>query len=49
MQKSFLPDEEKTWSDKEIVLQKDAENTMDGTCKQRGIFKENGNEKDTCS
>lgn len=28
---------------------KHAKNTMDGICKQRGSFKENGNEKYTCT
>lgn len=39
-------DEEKTVSNRNLVQQKNAENSIDGTMKS---LKENGNKKDTCS
>lgn len=39
-------DEEKTGSNRNLVRQKDAENSIDRTMKS---LKENGNKKDTCS
>lgn len=34
---------------RDVVQKKDSEITMDGTCEQRGRFKENGKEKDICT
>lgn len=43
---NFLTNEKETYSKTDVVLQKDAENAMDGEYEQRGIPKENVNEKD---
>lgn len=39
--------EQKTRGNRNVVLQKDAENSMNGVCKQRRSLKENGNKKNT--
>lgn len=38
-------DEEQTRISRKIVLQKDTDNSMDGTCKQKGCIIENTNKK----
>lgn len=45
MLENFPKDEEKTRSSRNVVLQKDTENSMDGVSKQHKSFKENGNRK----
>lgn len=42
---NFLTVEVETWGKRNVVLQKEAVNTTDRTCEQRGSFKENGNKK----
>lgn len=42
---TFLTDEEDTWIGRNAVLHKDAENTVDGACKQWGSFKKTGNRR----
>lgn len=37
--------EEETWSDINVILQKDAEDNMDGTREQRGSSRENGKKR----
>lgn len=41
----FLMVEVETWSKRDVVLQKEAVNTTDRACEQRGSSKENGNKK----
>ena len=43
---NFLTVEEETWDNKDVILQKDAENNVDGAREQRGSFKANGNNQD---
>lgn len=45
MLNNFIADEEATWSDRNILLEGDTENTIDVVCKQLGSFQENGNKK----
>lgn len=43
MLENLLTDKEKTRSNRNVVLQKGAENAMDRICKKSKFFKENGN------
>lgn len=45
----FIDDEDETWGNEDVFLQEDAENVIGGTCELRGCFKENGNNKVTCT
>lgn len=47
MLNNFLTDEKKTSDNRDLVLQKDVENAIDGTCELRGLLKENKNKKNT--
>lgn len=42
----MLSDEVESCDHKDIVLQKNTDNTIEVICEQRGSFKEDGNEKD---
>lgn len=43
MLNNFLTDEEETWGNRDLDLQKDAENNKDRIYNQQESFKENGN------
>lgn len=45
MEEKFLPGKEETWVNRELFLQKDAENNMDWICKKWGNFEEDGMKK----
>lgn len=44
---NYLTDYEDTWSNRDVVLEKEAENSTDVTCKQQESAKEKEKEKDT--
>lgn len=45
MLECFPIDEEQIWDNKDVVQQKNAENSFDGICEQRGNFKEDRKKK----
>lgn len=47
MMNNFLTDKDETLNYRNVVLEKNSENTMERICKQRGYFQESRNEKDT--
>lgn len=47
MLNNLLTVEDVTWGFGDLTLQKDAENTMDGTCQQQASFKKSREWKDT--
>lgn len=49
MQVNFHTDVEQNGDNSNVFLEKDVENTMNGTCGQEGSFNVNCNKRDTCT